>query len=68
MTFIRNNQFAKTKFKHAFIFIVILGMHILIVNNTSIPVQKYGGTERVIWWLGKQLVKMGHQVSYLVAS
>lgn len=68
MTFIRNNQFAKTKFKHAFIFIVILGMHILIVNNTSIPVQKYGGTERVIWWLGKQLVKMGHQVSYLVSS
>ncbi len=43
-------------------------MHILIVNNTSIPVQKYGGTERVIWWLGKQLVHMGHQVSYLVAS
>ena len=43
-------------------------MHILIVNNTSIPVTKYGGTERVIWWLGKQLVQMGHQVSYLVAA
>jgi glycosyltransferase involved in cell wall biosynthesis len=43
-------------------------MHILIVNNTSIPVQKYGGTERVIWWLGKQLVQKGHQVSYLVAT
>lgn len=43
-------------------------MHILIVNNTSIPVQQYGGTERVIWWLGKQLVIMGHQVSYLVAQ
>lgn len=43
-------------------------MHILIVNNTSIPVKKYGGTERVIWWLGKQLVKMGHQVSFLVAE
>jgi glycosyltransferase involved in cell wall biosynthesis len=42
-------------------------MHILIVNNTSIPVKQYGGTERVIWWLGKQLVQMGHQVSYLVA-
>lgn len=41
-------------------------MHILIVNNTSIPVQQYGGTERVIWWLGKELVKKGHQVSYLV--
>ncbi len=43
-------------------------MHILIVNNTSIPVQKYGGTERVIWWLGKQLVQKGYQVSYLVAA
>lgn len=43
-------------------------MHVLIVNNTSIPVQKYGGTERVIWWLGKQLVNMGHKVSYLVAA
>lgn len=41
-------------------------MHILIVNNTSIPVQQYGGTERVIWWLGKELVKRGHRVSYLV--
>jgi glycosyltransferase involved in cell wall biosynthesis len=41
-------------------------MHILIVNNTSIPVKQYGGTERVIWWLGKQLVKMEHKVSYLV--
>ena len=46
---------------------LILRMHILIVNNTSIPVHKYGGTERVIWWLGKALVQEGHQVSYLVA-
>ncbi|MEJ7586091.1 MAG: glycosyltransferase [Ferruginibacter sp.] len=43
-------------------------MHILIVNNSVIPALKYGGTERVIWWLGKELVKMGHQVSYLVAK
>ena len=43
-------------------------MHILIVNNTSIPVKQYGGTERVIWWLGKELVKRGHQVSYLVGT
>ena len=47
-------------------FIVNLYMHILVVNNTSIPVKQYGGTERVIWWLGKELVKSGHQVSYLV--
>jgi len=46
---------------------LILRMHILIVNNTSIPVHKYGGTERVIWWLGKALIQEGHQVSYLVA-
>ncbi len=43
-------------------------MHILLVNNSVIPALKYGGTERVIWWLGKMLVKMGHQVSYLVAK
>ncbi len=41
-------------------------MHILIVNGGVIPVAKYGGTERVIWYLGKELVKMGHQITYLV--
>jgi glycosyltransferase involved in cell wall biosynthesis len=43
-------------------------MHILIVNNSKIPVFDYGGTERVIWYLGKELVKLGHQVSYLVET
>jgi hypothetical protein len=43
-------------------------MHILIVNNSAIPALKYGGTERVLWWLGKVLVKMGHKISYLVAK
>jgi glycosyltransferase involved in cell wall biosynthesis len=42
-------------------------MHILIVHDAVIPVTKYGGTERVIWYLGKCLVQMGHRVSYLVA-
>ncbi len=41
-------------------------MNILIVHNSSIPVHKYGGTERVIWYLGKELVKLGHSVQYLV--
>lgn len=41
-------------------------MNILIANNTVIPVSKYGGTERVIWYLGKELVKKGHRVTYLV--
>lgn len=43
-------------------------MKILIVNNTAIPAFKYGGTERVIWGLGKYLVAMGHEVTFLVAA
>jgi glycosyltransferase involved in cell wall biosynthesis len=41
-------------------------MKILIVDNGRIPVSLYGGTERVIWYLGKELNKLGHQVTYLV--
>jgi len=43
-------------------------MHILIVNHSFLPAVKYGGTERVIWWLGKALVAQGHKVSYLVSK
>ncbi len=42
-------------------------LNILIVNNTKIPVNNYGGTERVIWYLGKELNKKGHNVSYLAS-
>lgn len=41
-------------------------MRILIVKNGVIPVQLYGGTERVIWGLGKELSKLGHEVTFLV--
>ena len=41
-------------------------MHILLVNHAPIPVTGYGGTERVIWDLGRHLVEMGQRVSYLV--
>ena len=41
-------------------------MHILLVNHAPIPVFAYGGTERVVWDLGKHLVALGHKVSYLV--
>jgi len=43
-------------------------MKILIVYNTIIPAIKYGGIERVMWDLGKELNKLGHKVSYLVAK
>jgi glycosyltransferase involved in cell wall biosynthesis len=42
-------------------------MNILIVSNAKIPVNKYGGTERMIWWLGRELHRLGHQVTYLAA-
>jgi len=41
-------------------------MNILIFNNCKIPVYAYGGTERVIWDLGRGLTEAGHRVSFLV--
>jgi glycosyltransferase involved in cell wall biosynthesis len=41
-------------------------MNILIADSGIIPAQKYGGTERVIWYLGKELAQMGHRVTFLV--
>jgi glycosyltransferase involved in cell wall biosynthesis len=32
----------------------------------TLPAAGYGGTERVIWWLGKELVARGHEVTFLV--
>ena len=43
-------------------------MHILLVNKAPIPVFAYGGTERVIWDLGRALTQQGHKVSYLVPA
>jgi len=41
-------------------------LNILIVLPSVIPAPKYGGTERVVWYLGKELIKLGHTVTYLV--
>jgi glycosyltransferase involved in cell wall biosynthesis len=43
-------------------------LHILIVYNGKIPTPRYGGTSRVIWYLGKELVKMGHRITFLVGK
>ncbi len=40
-------------------------MRILLANTGRIPVSRYGGTERVVWSLGKELVRLGHQVTFL---
>jgi len=43
-------------------------MKICLVDDSSIPVSKYGGVERFLWWLGKGLIEAGHEVVYLVGS
>lgn len=43
-------------------------MKITLINPARIPVLQYGGTERVIWYLGKELVRLGHEVTFLVKS
>ena len=41
-------------------------MNILIIYDKKLPALKYGGTERVIWYLGQELARLGHKVTYLV--
>ena len=43
-------------------------LHILIIYSGKIPTPKYGGTSRDIWYLGKELIKMGHRITFLVAQ
>ena len=43
-------------------------MNIVLVSDTRIPVFAYGGTERVVWDLGYALTRLGHKVTFLVAS
>lgn len=43
-------------------------MNILLVTDLKIPAKHYGGIERIIWWLGEELIKKGHQVSFMAGS
>ncbi|MDI9878166.1 glycosyltransferase [Flectobacillus longus] len=43
-------------------------MNILIFHNAVLPVIEYGGTERALWWLTNDLVRLGHRVTLLVAK
>ncbi|NBX75415.1 MAG: glycosyltransferase [Proteobacteria bacterium] len=38
---------------------------ISLIHEARFPVQKYGGTERVVWWLAKGLSELGHQVNLI---
>lgn len=42
-------------------------MKITILNRgLKIPASEYGGTERVIWGLGYELSKLGHEITFVV--
>ena len=41
-------------------------MNITIVYFGNIPSLNYGGTQRVIWYLGKELTLLGYKITYLV--
>ena len=43
-------------------------MRVTIVYEGQIPAVTYGGIQRSIWYLGKALKRMGHDVSYLVGA
>ena len=40
-------------------------MHIVFQHSTRLPVLKYGGTERIVFWLMKELASLGHNVTLI---
>jgi hypothetical protein len=43
-------------------------MNICLVIDAVIPVRLYGGTQRIVLWLGRALHEMGHRVTYLARA
>lgn len=43
-------------------------MHICIAIDAVLPATLYGGTERVVFWLGRALHEMGHRVTFLARA
>jgi hypothetical protein len=43
-------------------------LHILIIYSDKIPTPKYGGISRDVWYLGKELIRMGHRITFLVGA
>lgn len=43
-------------------------MHIALYTHSLIPVRGYGGTQRVVVWLARGLVELGHQVTVLAPA
>jgi glycosyltransferase involved in cell wall biosynthesis len=43
-------------------------MHIALYTHSRLPVEGYGGTQRVVVWLARGLVELGHRVTLLAPS
>jgi glycosyltransferase involved in cell wall biosynthesis len=43
-------------------------MHVVLFSNSRLPVQGYGGTQRVIVWLARGLAELGHRVTLLAPA
>lgn len=43
-------------------------MNITIVLKDKIPSIRYGGTQRVMWYLGKELNKRGHKITFIAGK
>ncbi len=43
-------------------------LRILILFNSKLPVSKYGGTQRVVWSLGRELASLGHRITFLAGE
>jgi glycosyltransferase involved in cell wall biosynthesis len=42
-------------------------MHVALYHHERLPVRGYGGTERVVVWLARGLLELGHRVTLLAA-
>jgi len=40
-------------------------MHVIQFQHTRVPVEKYGGAQRIVVWLSQALVELGHDVTLL---
>ena len=43
-------------------------MRVALVCNNQLPVFRYGGTERVVEWMGRELIQQGHQVTLIAPA
>lgn len=41
------------------------GLRIALIINSRVPVEKYGGTERDVVWLARELIRQGHAVTLI---